>query len=245
MRVPAVCGAHRAWHAHMRTDLSNVPSRHSICSRCRHASIHATYREQALSTRNDRWWRYALADMTNVASTIGLIGSGNMASAMVSGWVKADPEMAGRILVTDRGSGRADALAAEYGVRHVVGNHELVEASDMVVLAVKPVDVERVLREISDLITPTKAIASVAAGVRIATLETILDVDAPVFRFMPKSACEWGRGRSRSRPGGSPTPQQRRRCSGCSRCWARSCRWTSGCSTPPPPCRDRGPRFSV
>ena len=34
----------------------------------------------------------------------------------------------------------------------------------MVVLAVKPVDVERVLREISDLITPTKAIASVAAG---------------------------------------------------------------------------------
>ena len=51
--------------------------------------------------------------MTNVASTIGLIGSGNMASAMVSGWVKADPEMAGRILVTDRGSGRADALGVE------------------------------------------------------------------------------------------------------------------------------------
>lgn len=132
--------------------------------------------------------------MTNVASTIGLIGSGNMASAMVSGWVKADPEMAGRILVTDRGSGRADALASKYGVRHVAGNHDLVEASTMVVLAVKPVDVERVLREISDLITPTKAIASVAAGVRIATLETILDVDAPVFRLMPNVGVRVGAG---------------------------------------------------
>ena len=64
----------------------------------------------------------------------------------------------------------------------------------MVVLAVKPVDVERVLREISDLITPTKAIASVAAGVRIATLETILDVDAPVFRFMPNVGVRVGAG---------------------------------------------------
>jgi pyrroline-5-carboxylate reductase len=56
------------------------------------------------------------------------------------------------------------------------------------------VDVERVLREVSELITPQKAIASVAAGVRTATLETILDVDAPVFRFMPNVGVQVGQG---------------------------------------------------
>ncbi|HEY3765271.1 MAG TPA: pyrroline-5-carboxylate reductase [Gaiellales bacterium] len=125
---------------------------------------------------------------------LGLLGAGNMASAMVAGWVKADPEMAGRILVTDRGSGRAAELAARYGLRHTASNAELVEAADIVVLCVKPVDVERVLREVSDLVTPRKAIASVAAGVGTATLETILDVDAPVFRFMPNVGVRVGAG---------------------------------------------------
>jgi pyrroline-5-carboxylate reductase len=125
---------------------------------------------------------------------LGLIGAGNMASAMVAGWVGADAGMAERLLVTDRGSGRARALAERYGVRDVEENAELVRSADVVVLCVKPIDVERVLREVSDLITPTKAIASVAAGVRISTLETILDVDAPVFRFMPNVGVKVGQG---------------------------------------------------
>jgi pyrroline-5-carboxylate reductase len=128
------------------------------------------------------------------SSTLGLIGAGNMATAMVRGWVRADSAMAERILVTDRGSGRAQRLADEYGVRRVDANRELVAAADVVVLAVKPVDVERVLREVSSQITGAKAIASVAAGVRTATLETILDVDAPVFRFMPNVGVQVGAG---------------------------------------------------
>ena len=108
--------------------------------------------------------------MSERATIIGLLGAGNMASAMVTGWVRADHAMAGRILVTDRGSGRAASLAERLGVRHVEANAELVREADIVVLCVKPIDVERVLREVSDLITPQKAIASVAAGVGTATL---------------------------------------------------------------------------
>jgi pyrroline-5-carboxylate reductase len=132
--------------------------------------------------------------MNETPVTLGLIGAGNMASAMVRGWVRADPSMADRILVTDRGSGRAEALARSHGVRHIAQNAEVAAAADVVVLCVKPVDVERVLREVSELITPRKAIASVAAGVRTATLETILDVDAPVFRFMPNVGVQVGQG---------------------------------------------------
>jgi pyrroline-5-carboxylate reductase len=132
--------------------------------------------------------------MHTTTATLGLIGAGNMASAMVRGWVRADPGMSARILVTDRGSGRAARLAGEYGVRHVEDNAELVRAADIVVLSVKPIDVERVLRDVSDAVTPRKAIASVAAGVRTSTLETILDVDAPVFRFMPNVGVQVGQG---------------------------------------------------
>ena len=132
--------------------------------------------------------------MSERAPIIGLLGAGNMASAMVSGWVRADPAMAERILVTDRGSGRAAGLAERLGTRHVEANADLVREADIVVLCVKPIDVERVLREVSDLITPQKAIASVAAGVGTATLETILDVDAPVFRFMPNVGVRVGAG---------------------------------------------------
>jgi pyrroline-5-carboxylate reductase len=121
----------------------------------------------------------------NANPVLGLIGAGNMAGAMVRGWVRADPQIGSRLLVTDRGSGRAARLAEEHGVQLVESNAELASRADVIVLSVKPIDVERVLREVSELVTPDKAIASVAAGVRTATLETILDVDAPVFRFMP------------------------------------------------------------
>jgi pyrroline-5-carboxylate reductase len=139
----------------------------------------------------------AQADTT----TLGLIGAGNIASAMVSGWVAADAAMAERVLVTDRGSGRAQALAEAHGVRRVERNADLVEQADVVVLCVKPVDVERVLREVSHLVSERKAIASVAAGVRTATLETILDVDAPVFRFMPNVGVRVGAGTLAYAPG--------------------------------------------
>jgi pyrroline-5-carboxylate reductase len=132
--------------------------------------------------------------MADQPITLGLLGAGNMSSAMVRGWVRADPSMAERIVVTDRGSGRAAALARDHGIRHLDHNTDVVREADVVVLCVKPVDVERVLREVSELITPQKAIASVAAGVRTATLETILDVDAPVFRFMPNVGVQVGLG---------------------------------------------------
>ena len=134
-------------------------------------------------------------------TVLGLIGSGNMAGAMVRGWVRGDPAMASRLLVTDRGSGRAAALAEAHGVRRVESNAELVREADVVVLCVKPVDVERVLREVSELITRDVAIASVAAGVRTAAIETILDVDAPVFRFMPNVGVGVGQGTLAYAPG--------------------------------------------
>jgi pyrroline-5-carboxylate reductase len=122
---------------------------------------------------------------------IGLIGSGNMAGAMVAGWVRDDPSIAARIHLTDRGSGRAqrlaDEVASDDGSRPVVhaSNRDLVAACDVVVLCVKPIDIEDVLRQVSDVVEPRHVVASVAAGVQTATMENLLDDDVPVVRLMP------------------------------------------------------------
>jgi pyrroline-5-carboxylate reductase len=119
------------------------------------------------------------------ATTIGMIGSGNMATAMIEGWVRADPARAGSIIATDRGSGKAARLAERLGIVAVASNEELVERADVVVLCVKPIDVERVLRAVGAKVTREKALASVAAGVPTVTMESTLSENVPVFRLMP------------------------------------------------------------
>lgn len=109
---------------------------------------------------------------------------------MVAGWVHDDPTLADRIHLTDRGSGRARRLAEEvggaHGTPHVhTSNRDLVAAVDVVLLCVKPTDIEDVLREVSDLVEPTQVVASVAAGVQTATMENLLDEGVPVLRLMP------------------------------------------------------------
>lgn len=121
---------------------------------------------------------------------IGFVGSGNMAAAMVAGWVRADPALASRIHLTDKGSGRARALAdrvaTDAGSPVVeADNRALVRAVDLVLLCVKPIDIEDVLREVSDLVEPHHVVGSVAAGVQTATMENLLDDDVPVIRLMP------------------------------------------------------------
>lgn len=126
------------------------------------------------------------AHVPDVASLrLGLIGAGNMAAAMVQGWVEADPTLAARITVTDHGSGRAAQLAERTGCSVAASNRDLVRDVDVVLVCVKPIDLESVLREISDLVHPRLLVASVAAGVQTATMENLLEDGVPVLRFMP------------------------------------------------------------
>lgn len=73
---------------------------------------------------------------------IGLIGAGNMAGALARGW--GEP-----VLATDNGSGRARELTAELGGSVPATNAELAEQADLVVLGVKPYQLEAVAKDIS------------------------------------------------------------------------------------------------
>jgi pyrroline-5-carboxylate reductase len=109
---------------------------------------------------------------------VGLIGAGNMARAMARGW--GDP-----VLVSDSGSGRAQALADELGGR-AASNVEVAQEADLVVLCHKPYQLKPVAQEIAPHV---KAVASVVGGTTAGDLLAAYS-GTPVFRLMPNTPVE-------------------------------------------------------
>ncbi len=116
---------------------------------------------------------------------VGFAGSGSMAAAMARGW-GAD---AGPLLFTDSGSGRATELATELG-GEAVGNGELAERADLVVLAVKPAALDSVAAELAG----TKAVMSLLGATPLERIAAAFPGAEDVCRVMPNVAVEVRRG---------------------------------------------------
>jgi pyrroline-5-carboxylate reductase len=114
---------------------------------------------------------------------IGLIGAGNMGSALARGL--GEP-----LLVVDADPARAQALAAELGGGALTSAAELAERADVTVLAHKPGQLDEVAAAVGGR---ARAVASVLGGVTVAALERAYP-GVPVYRFMPNLAAEVGRG---------------------------------------------------
>jgi pyrroline-5-carboxylate reductase len=114
---------------------------------------------------------------------IGLIGAGNMASALARGF--GDP-----VLVADVDHARAEALARELGGEAPGSNAYVADAADAVVLCHKPAQLSAVAEEIRDR---AKAVVSILGGTPIADVEAAYP-GLPVYRFMPNIAAEVGQG---------------------------------------------------
>src|SRR5688572_8317945 len=114
---------------------------------------------------------------------VGLIGAGNMASALARGW--GDP-----VLCTDSGSGRAAALAQELGGEVAASNRELAAQADLVVLAHKPAQLGAVAAEVAGT---AKAIVSVLARTSLQDLRAAYP-DTPVARIEPNTPAELRQG---------------------------------------------------
>src|SRR5439155_2146428 len=114
---------------------------------------------------------------------VGLVGSGNMATALARGW--GEP-----VLCTDVFEERAQALAAATGGEAVASTAELAARADLVMLCHKPYQLDGVAQQIGG---KAKAIASILAGVTIERLESAYP-GAPVMRLMPNTAVEVRRG---------------------------------------------------
>jgi len=110
---------------------------------------------------------------------VGLIGAGNMASALARGW--GDP-----VLVHDAYRPRAEALVEALGGEVVDTNAELARRADVVLLAHKPVGLERVAAELEG---EAKGVISILGGVTLTALRAAYGA-APIVRMIPSVPVE-------------------------------------------------------
>ncbi len=122
---------------------------------------------------------------------LGFIGGGNMAEALVKGLITSSFIEAKNIFVSDPIQERLGFLHKEYKIKAIADNCELVQKCDILILAIKPQVVRKVLENFSDLVDGHKLVISVAAGVSIDMIEGILDEEGgkkvSVVRTMPNT----------------------------------------------------------
>ena len=128
-------------------------------------------------------------------NTIGMIGVGNMGSAILRGVVEADYVKAGQIVAYDTSSRRMNELQEDIsGVILARDCLEVAEKADLIILAVKPIYVQDVIDEIRSALNG-KAVLSIAAGWTVGMLKDALrGTSATYLRVMPNTPALVGEG---------------------------------------------------
>jgi len=127
--------------------------------------------------------------------TIGFVGSGNMAEALIRGIITAGVYRPECIFISDVRAERLKQLAERYNVKPVKNNGELAGKVDIVVLSVKPQNMAEALESIKDAIGGDKLVISIAAGVKTANIAAVLG-DVAIVRVMPNTPALIGEGAS-------------------------------------------------
>lgn len=118
---------------------------------------------------------------------LGFVGGGNMAAALVKGLVASKVVPPENVIVSDVKAERLRHFEEKHGVRTTTDNHALVREADVVVLAVKPQVIDKVLESFGKDIRPDQLVVSVAAGVPVSAIEARLPDGARVVRTMPNT----------------------------------------------------------
>jgi len=118
---------------------------------------------------------------------IGFIGGGNMAASLISGLIASGhaPE---RIWVSDVNPSTLVALAEQHKVNISNSNDVVVNAADVIVLAVKPQVLKAVALSVAALVQQQESlVVSIAAGISLSSLKLWLGTDTSIVRCMPNT----------------------------------------------------------
>ncbi|HZA10841.1 pyrroline-5-carboxylate reductase [Mycobacterium sp.] len=144
-------------------------------------------------------------------SRIAIVGGGNIGEALLSGLLRSGRQVKD-VVVAERIPSRSRHLSETYSVR-VTGVADAVESANLVVIAVKPSDVQAVTNEIADAVAKSEqdigeqVFVSVAAGVTTSYYESRLPAGSPVIRVMPNAPMLVGAGVSALAAGRFATQQ--------------------------------------
>ena len=120
--------------------------------------------------------------------TLGLLGAGNMAEALARGIIQSGAISARSVTASDVSPERRAFFKETLGANATDDNLAVVNAADILVLCVKPHQVDAVLAGIAPAFQSGKhVLASICAGISTARMEALLPVGARVVRVMPNT----------------------------------------------------------
>jgi len=144
--------------------------------------------------------------MSLTGKTIGFIGAGAMAEALIKGALQGGFTEPGHIWASDLSEDRGHWLTEKFGINFTADNKYLIRNVDVVIYAVKPHILEDVLAEVKPHTAEKQLHISIAAGISLAFIEGRLPPGTPVVRVMPNTPCLVGEGASAYAPGSAVGP---------------------------------------
>ena len=121
---------------------------------------------------------------------IGFIGAGNMGGAIVRGLIQSGRVNKDAIIVGDVNKDRLREISETCGVKTADSNISLTEKTDIVVVGVKPYNLDALLDEISVASRPGQIFISIIAGAAVEKFSSKLHPASGVIRVMPNTpAC--------------------------------------------------------
>jgi pyrroline-5-carboxylate reductase len=119
--------------------------------------------------------------------TIAFIGGGNIASSMIGGLIAngIKPE---KLLAADSDKIQQQLISEKFGIRVFDVNCDAAKEADVIIFAVKPQVMRTVVKEIAENIKlENKLILSVAAGIKLQSIENWLGQSSAIIRIMPNT----------------------------------------------------------
>ncbi len=121
------------------------------------------------------------------ARKIAILGGGRIGEALLSGLLSSDWRSADEVVVTARREERLAELRERHGVEATTDNAAAVRDAGLVVVAVKPQDIDDLLAEIGGHLVPAQTVVTVAAAIPTAHIEERIAEGVPVVRAMPNA----------------------------------------------------------
>jgi pyrroline-5-carboxylate reductase len=118
---------------------------------------------------------------------VAILGAGRIGESLLAGLLSAGWRAPTEVVVTGRRRERLAELEERYGVQGTLSNAAAVAGTALIVVAVKPQDIDVLLGEIGGLLGPEQTVLSVAAAIPTAAIEARLPAGVPVVRAMPNA----------------------------------------------------------
>ncbi|PID40321.1 MAG: pyrroline-5-carboxylate reductase [Proteobacteria bacterium] len=138
---------------------------------------------------------------------IGMIGTGNMGQALIDGLIGSGAAQACNIICSDASERQLEIIREKFDIQTTTDNIAVVNAAEIIIYAIKPQIMSAVLKETADHLDMNKLVISIAAGVPMAAIESLLNKDLRLIRVMPNVAVAVKEGATAVAAGGQATQE--------------------------------------